>query len=103
NTGRKVDVKEDNTNQPLEFSLHQNYPNPFNPETTIEYSIASTSKVIITVYNPLGQQVNILTNEIKTPGNYIARFNAGNLASGTYFYKIEAGEFITAKKMILMK
>jgi hypothetical protein len=85
------------------FSLAQNYPNPFNPATTIRYAIPSRTHVTLNVYNVLGQVVATLVNEIQEQGNYIARFEPKQLASGIYFYKLEAGDFTTSKKMILMK
>jgi len=95
---------------PEEFYLSQNYPNPFNPETKIEYSIAITTNVKLSIYNSIGEEIITLVNEIQQPGKYIINFSAGNLSdgkaslsSGIYFYKLIAGEFISVKKMILMK
>jgi hypothetical protein len=107
NTGNTVGITEEDTNLPLKFELLQNYPNPFNPETTIEYSIASTTNVIITVFNPLGQKVSVLTNTVKTPGNYTAHFNAASvsrqIASGIYYYSISTDSFFKTRKMLLIK
>ncbi len=85
------------------FSLSQNYPNPFNPTTTIKYQIAKTGFVTLKIYNVLGQEIATLVNEEKQPGNYYADFNGTNLPSGIYFYKIIAGNFVSTKKMILLK
>ncbi len=88
---------------PSIFGLRQNYPNPFNPTTTIEYSVAKSTFVSLKVYDVLGRLVTTLVKERKSPGHYAVRFNAGNLASGIYFYRLNAGKFTQVKKMILMK
>ena len=85
------------------YSLKQNYPNPFNPTTKISYSIPQPGFVSLKVYNTLGQEVSTLVSEFKRPGNYEASFNASQLASGVYFYKIQAGTFAEVKKMLLLK
>jgi photosystem II stability/assembly factor-like uncharacterized protein len=94
---------EENKNTPVQFSLSDNYPNPFNPSTVISYSIPSATNVELTVYNTLGQTVKILENEFKSAGNYSVNFNASDLPSGIYFYKLEAGQFSQIKKMVLLK
>ena len=94
---------EDRVNRPLQFLLSQNFPNPFNPITTIKYSITEMSKVSLTIYNLLGEKVATLVNEEKVAGNYSVEFNAASLPSGVYFYRLQAGDFISTKKMILMK
>ena len=88
---------------PEKFSLLQNYPNPFNPSTKIDFTIPQSSFVNIKVYNILGEKVATLVNETKAPGNYKVNFNAANLPSGIYFYKLHAGSFTESKKMILLK
>lgn len=88
---------------PNEFRLDNNYPNPFNPTTNIRYSIARTSKVTLKVYDILGREIRTLVNEVKTPGQYTVTFNARDLASGVYFYRINAGNFNAVKKLILLK
>lgn len=95
---------------PTEFLLYQNYPNPFNPSTIISYSIpamstsgASRIHVLLRVYDALGRQVTTLVNEQKEPGNYVIEFNADKLPSGVYFYQMSAGNFISTKKMILLR
>ena len=88
---------------PKEFELSQNFPNPFNPNTVISYSLPSASNVKLIVYNSLGQTVKVLENGFKNAGNYSVNFNANELPSGTYFYKIEAGQFSQIKKMMLLK
>ena len=88
---------------PLDYILYQNYPNPFNPNTTIDYSIPRKSNVTIKVYNLLGIEVASLVNEEKNRGIYSVNFNALGLASGVYFYRIQADEFVQTKKMMLLK
>jgi len=88
---------------PISFNLEQNYPNPFNPSTTINYSIAKMSKVTLTLYNLLGEEVKTLINEEKPTGNYSVEFNAVNLPSGVYFYRLIAGDFTSTKKMLILK
>ncbi|MCK9425814.1 MAG: YCF48-related protein [Ignavibacteriaceae bacterium] len=88
---------------PVEFSLAQNYPNPFNPVTTINYSLAARSKVELKVYNILGKQVMNLVNQTQEAGNYKVEFDASKLASGVYFYELNAGQFSAKKKMVLLK
>jgi hypothetical protein len=88
---------------PNYYSLAQNYPNPFNPYTIIKYSVPKAVNVKLTVYDILGKEVAVLVNETKQPGFYEAEFNASGLATGVYFYKIEAGKFNSVKKMMLVK
>lgn len=90
------------------YKLSQNYPNPFNPTTTIEYSVQSTNNIQIKIYNSLGQLVKVLVDETKTPGEYSSVWNgkdeSGNLvSSGAYFYQITTKDFVSSKKMILLK
>jgi hypothetical protein len=89
--------------QPQEFVLSQNYPNPFNPTTTINYSLPKAGIVKLTIYNTLGQSIKVLENGYQKAGNYSVNFNASNLPSGIYFYKLEAGQFSQVKKMVLIK
>jgi photosystem II stability/assembly factor-like uncharacterized protein len=88
---------------PSGFRLFQNYPNQFNPTTRIEYSIPNSSFVTLKVYDVLGREVAVLINEEKHAGNYEVEFNGKNLSSGIYFYKLQAGNYSSVKKMILMK
>jgi len=88
---------------PTKFELSQNYPNPFNPTTAIKFSLAKESKVSLKVFNNLGEQVAELVNGNKSAGNYRINFNASNLASGIYYYRLEAGDFVQTRKMILLK
>jgi photosystem II stability/assembly factor-like uncharacterized protein len=99
-----VGVKENNSNKtPTSFALYQNYPNPFNPNTKISYTIPIASNIRIIVYNSLGQTVKVLENGFKIAGNYSINFDASNLPSGIYLYKLEAGQFSQVKKMSLIK
>jgi hypothetical protein len=88
---------------PLGFALLQNYPNPFNPSTTIRYGLPHRSHVTLTVYNTLGQQLATLINSDIDAGYHEIQFNANNLASGVYFYRIQAGEFTATKRLLLLK
>jgi|GEM_PF-318497 len=96
-------VLDDNIKAPEKYMLYQNYPNPFNPETEIKYSIPDHSKVTVKVYNLLGQEVASLVNSVQDAGTYKIHFNASGLASGVYLYKIQAGSFSAAKKLVLLK
>lgn len=87
----------------VKFKLAQNYPNPFNPSTTIKYSIPSSEFVTLKVYDILGNEVSTLVNEEKPAGNYEVNFNALNLPSGAYFYRLQTGSLVETKKMILLK
>ncbi len=88
---------------PSEYALEQNYPNPFNPSTTINFSIGKVTNVKLRVYNILGQQVMTLVDTRMTPGAHSVVFDAGKLASGVYFYRLDAGNFVSVKKMLLLK
>ena len=88
---------------PENYNLAQNYPNPFNPITTIKYSIPETGNVSLKVYDILGNEVASLVNEEKTQGVYSVTFDASNLSSGVYLYKLQAGNYIETKKMLLLK
>ena len=83
--------------------MNQNFPNPFNSTTTIRYELPELANVTLKVYNILGEEVNTLVNEQKEAGRYQVQFNAGNLASGVYIYRISTGKFTASKKLILMK
>jgi len=88
---------------PVKFRLSQNYPNPFNPATVISYSVPKDGKVSLNVYNSIGQQVAELVNANQNEGSYNVHFNAVNLSSGVYYYKLESNGFADTKKMILIK
>jgi Secretion system C-terminal sorting domain len=101
--GGATGVEEHGNIQPFVFSLNQNYPNPFNPSTIISYQVASTSMVSLKVYDMLGREAATLVNGVKAAGNYTATFNAANLPSGVYFYKLQAGNYTAMKKAILLR
>ena len=87
----------------VDYRLFQNYPNPFNPSTIIEYYIGKYDDVRIAVYDITGREIAVLINDKQKAGNYKIEFNAENLPSGVYLYKLQAGEFSKAKKMILLR
>ncbi|HSD62646.1 MAG TPA: T9SS type A sorting domain-containing protein, partial [Ignavibacteriaceae bacterium] len=97
---KEVEVE---VNYKLEFSLSQNYPNPFNPSTMIKYSIPKDGYVNLKIYNTLGQQVAELVNGIVKAGSHQVTFNAGNLSSGVYYYRIESGNYVSVRKMMILK
>ena len=111
-------IKDEQNNPPVNYSLSQNYPNPFNPATIINYSVPSISMgrdpvsggqiqnnnyVTLKVYDLLGNLVKTLVDGYKAQGNYSVNFNAGGLASGVYLYRLQAGNYLATKKLILMK
>ena len=106
-TSEYSDIVEVNLGLPSDFELSQNYPNPFNPTTVIRFAIPEVSKVSITVFNALGQEVAELANREFSVGNHKVSFNASNLASGMYVYRISAtsatGNFVAVRKMLLLK
>ncbi len=97
-------VSENNkSNLPDDFALFQNFPNPFNPSTKITYSLPKNAHVILKIYDVLGKEVTTLVNEEKSAGYYSMRFDGSKLSSGIYFYRIQAGNFVSTKKFVLMK
>jgi hypothetical protein len=102
-------IYKENTESNLEaeiitdYSLNPNYPNPFNPSTNITYQLPKKGHVVLKIYNTLGKEVSELVNETKEEGTYSVTFNGENLPSGLYFYKIQIGEFVEVKKMLLLK
>ncbi len=108
-----VSVDDKNSTLPDEFILYQNYPNPFNPTTNIKYTIPSLAlrervsegrvRVLLKIYDILGREVTTLINKDLAPGNYETEFNANGLASGVYFYRLEAGSFTQTKKMVVIR
>jgi hypothetical protein len=115
--GVQTDVQPIGNGIPKSFELSQNYPNPFNPTTTIKYSIPAViarsgatrqshetyASVQIKVYDLLGREVATLVNQKQAPGNYSVKFDATKLSSGVYFYRLQAGDFVSIKKMILLR
>jgi ligand-binding sensor domain-containing protein len=88
---------------PREFQLLQNYPNPFNPSTTIKFELPKISHVTLTVYDILGRQVSALVNDRMDAGVHEIKFDGSNLASGVYFYRLQAGDFVATKRLLLLK
>ncbi len=88
---------------PDKYSISQNYPNPFNPSTKIDFELPYDGIVNIVVYDLSGREIVNLVNEIKTAGYYTLQFNASDLASGMYFYRIIVGNFVDSKKMLVLK
>jgi hypothetical protein len=97
------DAVEDNDVLPSSFSLQQNYPNPFNPATKIKFQIPETGLVSLKIFDVLGREVSTLVHKELSAGNYTIDFNAASLSSGVYFYRLDAGNFTSVKKMVLTK
>ena len=98
-----IGVEEEITGLPTEYSLSNAYPNPFNPTTTIEYSLPISGNVSLIVYNLLGQKVAKLLSEPQQPGYHSVTWDASSMASGIYFYRLQAGDFVQTRKMVLLK
>jgi hypothetical protein len=92
-----------NNNIPKKFDLSQNYPNPFNPVTNIKFDLPKDIFVTMKIYDILGREIKTLVNEFKKAGSYITAFNGSELSSGIYFYRIQAGNFVQVKRMVLIK
>jgi hypothetical protein len=88
---------------PTQFTLNQNYPNPFNPSTTIQFELPRTSQVNLTVFDILGREVSVLVNARRNAGIYEVNCDGSHLASGVYFYRLQAGDFVASKKMLVLK
>jgi len=98
-----VGAEEIANEQPERFTLYQNYPNPFNPSTTIKYALPVESRVRINIYNTLGQLVVMLVDKEMESGYHEVNFDASPMSSGVYLYKLQAGEYVSVKKMLLIK
>lgn len=96
-------IENDNKILPTLLNLEQNYPNPFNPTTTINYQVQNTGKVVLNVFDVLGRTVATLVDEKKSSGSYKVEWNAANMPSGVYFYRLQSGSFSETKKLILLK
>jgi hypothetical protein len=101
--GGTVSVDEIIIKIPDQYELFQNYPNPFNPSTKITFTLPEASQVKLTVFNILGEEVKTLINENRDAGHHTVDFNASGFSSGVYLYKIQAGNFVQVRKMILTK
>jgi hypothetical protein len=102
--GILLDVEDTGSDEVVrEYQLEQNYPNPFNPTTTISWQSPVSSRQTLKVYDILGREVANLVDEYKPAGRYEVQFNASNLASGVYFFKLQAEDFVKTKKMLLLK
>jgi len=109
--GGLTDISDDKNELPSGFNLSQNYPNPFNPSTKIKYTVPSVTlrqaqsdiKVSLKVFDLLGNEIATLVNEVKPAGSYEVNFDAAGLPSGIYFYKLQGGNFVETKKMLLLK
>ena len=102
-TGNTIGISKINTEIPEKYLLYQNYPNPFNPDTKISFSVPKTNYVTLIIYNSIGKEIETLVNKKLDAGNYDINFNASNLPSGVYFYRLISGSFSQTKKMILIK
>ena len=103
-TGQLTGIREINNGQvPSDFSLAQNFPNPFNPQTKIQFTLSKAGNVSLIVYNVVGEQVAQLVNEFKNSGSFEYTFNSAGLSSGVYFYTFKTANFVSTKKMIVMK
>ena len=98
-----VGITKETSELPKQFTLSQNFPNPWNPSTNIKYFIPQASLISLKVYDILGNEIETLVNEEKPAGTYELTFNAANLPSGVYLYRIQAGSFVETKKMVLLK
>jgi hypothetical protein len=98
-----IGINSQGTEIPKKFSLNQNYPNPFNPVTKIKFALPISGNVSLKIYDLLGNEVYVLDNSYRQAGYYEADFDASNLASGVYFYKLESEGFTATKKMLLIK
>jgi hypothetical protein len=100
---QSIGINQISSNTPDQFRLFQNYPNPFNPSTKIRFDVSKSSYIKLVVYDALGKIVAIPVNENLKAGVYEAEFDGSDLSSGVYFYRIQAGEFVETKKMLLLK
>ena len=101
--GDPLEISHQTGTVPRSYALKQNFPNPFNPTTVIKFDITKSSKVNLVVFNELGQEISKLVNENLPPGDYSVTFDGTQLPSGVYFYRLNAGDFTSIKKMVLIK
>ena len=98
-----VAIEDEYSSLPAEYMLEQNYPNPFNPTTRIRYTLPQSGDVSLIVYDLLGQEVALLINDNMHAGNHQVRWDASNLSSGIYFYRLQADDFVQTRKMVYLK
>ena len=96
-------VENEETTMPTVFKLEQNYPNPFNPSTAIKFAVPEKSNVVIKIYDILGNEIITLVNEEMDAGWYEKSFNANGISSGVYLFRMQAGNYVNTKKMLLIK
>jgi hypothetical protein len=96
-------VEKPSTDMPVHFSLDQNYPNPFNPTTTISFSLPFKSFVSLKIFDLIGREVTTIVSEEMSAGNYTKQWNAAALASGVYFYRLQAATYTETKKLVLLR
>jgi Secretion system C-terminal sorting domain len=101
--GGVTSVEGEQNGVPQQYLLSQNYPNPFNPSTTVRYGLPQRSHVTITVFNALGQQVAILQDGEQEAGYHEVRFDGSSLSSGVYLYRLQAGDFVQSRKLLLLR
>ena len=101
--GKVVGVEDNRIELPREFSLSQNYPNPFNPSTIIRYGLPRNSPVKLEIFNSLGQRVAVLIEGMMEAGYHEVTFEGGRLASGVYLYRLQAGDFVQTRKLLLLR
>ena len=99
----QTDIREQELIIPRHFMLMQNYPNPFNPTTTITFSLPKQQHVTLMIYNLLGREVHTLVDEQSQAGMHTVTFDASELSSGIYFYRLQAGDYSESKRMMLLK
>jgi hypothetical protein len=96
-------VESEGSQVPVSYSLSQNYPNPFNPTTIIKYQIPNSNNVTLKVYDMLGRQVSVLVDGRMEAGVHEVKFDGSGLASGVYFYQLQAADFLATKRLLLIK
>jgi hypothetical protein len=98
-----VNVEDEENIVPITYKLEQNYPNPFNPSTIIKFAVPVRNRVLIKIYDLLGAEVLTLINEELDAGWYEKKFDAGSLSTGIYIYRMQAGNYVSTKKMLMVK
>ncbi len=99
----KIESAGKSTGPSDDYKLYQNYPNPFNPTTKISYKIRKEGNVYLSVFNLVGKEISVLVNEYQQPGEYEVEFNASDLPSGIYLYKLEINGYVSVKRMTLLR